>query len=275
MTNPEPRVPYRSNVRFRRGRWLAVAAGSLAAGLVVGMVIDHSASPSVAAAGQATVVASAATSTTTVGPGGPGGRWDPRGHRGEWAGWPGGPAGGKVTSVTPSALTVVDPDGTTTSIPIDRSTIIDHVTAASASAIAPGLVVLAYGASHGSTFDAAVVVFWSPGGGPAATHADQTGGWGPWGRLQGTVRSVGRSSVQLTGANGTSTTVDYGSGTAMLSSAPVAHDTVTVGGYAYLVEQADTGGVVARRVVVADHPLDFLDGNCPWSATSPPAVPPL
>ena len=76
----------------------------------------------------------------------------------------------------------------------------------------------------------------------------------------------------MTTAGGTTTTIDYGAGTTILSSTPVDRGAISPGDYSYVVDDATPGGV-AHRIVVADHALPFLDADCSWSPPSTAAGP--
>src|SRR5262249_26358416 len=157
--------------------------------------------------GTPTFAAPNATQTTIASPHDGGTSWGP------WSGWTrsgAGTAGGRVSSVTPTTVTVTAPDGSTTALATDSSTIFDRVTNTSAPAITAGKVALVYGDEQGpAMLRASVVVVWAATSG-SSTTADASSGWGAWARVQGTVQSVASSSFEVTTTDGTSTTIDYG-----------------------------------------------------------------
>ncbi len=261
MTNFESESRQGHTGSLRRRIWLAsVVGGSLVVGLTAGIVMVGvgDAERSGSQWGDDSAHYSKRSSIWSLG------RW-------EWLVGNTDQASGKVASVTPSAIeNLTSPDGSATRISIDSSTMFEQRTSASASAIKPGNVVLAYGPRQNSTINASTLVFWKSAASPSPSHGGGSGAWGSgawgsgaWGSVQGWVQSVANSSIQVTSTSGTSTTISIGADTNLLSSTSVASDAISAGNDVYVVDSASATGV-AKLVVVANHTLTL----CPWSSTS-------
>lgn len=265
MYLPDPAVPPTGTRKLRGRRMAAAALGAATlAGAATFAIVEVSTSGAATAATAATTIASAPPDASAPA-GDPAGPWQSWANgAGHW------PAIGLVTAVSSATITATAEDGATITIHTGPATSYTRIAAAPRSAIRAGEHVLVIGERSGqATLDASAVVIGAspddgvPGDGPAGT-------WAPWGAVAGKVSSIAGDSLSVVDAQGATTTITLSSGTDILPALAAGHHDVLPGKFVRADDTDFTDGV-ARHVIIADQPLPFAGGDCPWASPAAPS----